>query len=278
MRVRDLYSDVVQTLPEMKNLGDVFTSEYFTGPSIYVIFCDADGKYYVGSTKDTVQRLMKHRALFRSGLHPNKHLVNAYNLYGERRFWFKVIESKQWETTREMLADEKKWIVDLDAVDSGFNKRREPSSNAGIFASEETKMKLSAIVRARLQNPEYREKMASCRRSNSIALKEWYKRNGHPRKGKKENPAATAKRAAALRGRKWTQEMKEAHTARLRANPPPRKNNIEYRLMSPEGVIYEGRDLSNFGRKMGLTKSVVQNLRSVMKGTRTHSGGWVKVI
>jgi len=59
---------------------------------IYKITNLVNDKFYVGSTVNKKVRFRQHRKLLRAGRHHCKHLQAAWNLYGEIKFLFEVIE------------------------------------------------------------------------------------------------------------------------------------------------------------------------------------------
>lgn len=60
--------------------------------SIYQIYCLANGKYYIGSTKKPKTRWNCHKNDLRKGQHHNHILQNCWNKYGEESFEFKIIK------------------------------------------------------------------------------------------------------------------------------------------------------------------------------------------
>jgi hypothetical protein len=59
---------------------------------IYKIENTINSKVYVGSSNNIKVRWRKHKALLRHNKHPNQHLQNAWNKYGEDVFIFSVVE------------------------------------------------------------------------------------------------------------------------------------------------------------------------------------------
>ncbi len=50
---------------------------------VYCISCEADGKQYIGLSKNIMRRLASHFSRLRSGRHSNKHLQSAWTKYGD---------------------------------------------------------------------------------------------------------------------------------------------------------------------------------------------------
>ena len=59
---------------------------------IYKITNIKNGKYYIGSSKDIINRLSKHFSELKSDSHRNKHLQSSYNKYGLDSFKSEIIE------------------------------------------------------------------------------------------------------------------------------------------------------------------------------------------
>lgn len=70
---------------------------------IYMIVNQVNNHRYIGSSINIRTRLWKHRSLLRHQHHENAHLQNAWNKYGEDKFYFTVLEkcSKEERFSRE---------------------------------------------------------------------------------------------------------------------------------------------------------------------------------
>lgn len=161
-------------------------------PGIYKIECLQTGKVYVGSAVSIKARWASHRSDLRGNRHPNKHLQNAWNKYGEQSFAFSVIEECEIE---QLIDREQHWIDSLNACSPEFGMNNSPtaSTTIGFRHSSETKEKLSKIASER-DHTRLRE-LASAMR-------------GKPGHGK-GNP-----------GKKWTDEQRAAASAARRGRTP----------------------------------------------------------
>lgn len=223
---------------------------------IYAIYCDANDKYYIGSSKNIPQRILKHRCFLRNGKHQNPHLQNAYNKYGESRFLVRCLEIIGGEG---LLLAEKRWMDALDCINNGFNIRTEPSSNAGLETSPATKTKLSLAIRQHyIDHPEARDRASkqglSRSKEHSELMKQWHINNRHPRLGKKEKLESTLLRAAKLRGR-------------------PSSTVISYSFVSPKSEVFSGKNINKFCREHGLSNILMGKINSGM--VKQHKG-WTK--
>jgi group I intron endonuclease len=87
---------------------------------IYQIRCNTNGKIYIGSAVNMLARWAGHRRSLQRGAHPNKHLQEAWNSYGEENFEFTVLE---YVTPAFLLRAEQEWIDKSQCADRkiGFN-------------------------------------------------------------------------------------------------------------------------------------------------------------
>ncbi|MGL4426053.1 MAG: GIY-YIG nuclease family protein [Cetobacterium sp.] len=76
---------------------------------IYSIVNLKNKKIYIGSSKHVEGRWSQHHSELRGGYHPNKHLQNSWNKYGEELFSFELME----ETNIESLLSREQSYIDL---------------------------------------------------------------------------------------------------------------------------------------------------------------------
>lgn len=74
---------------------------------IYKILCTTSGKFYIGSSQQLTRRKIYHFNRLRANKHPNPHLQNSYNLYGEQSFLYEVIK---YCTVSDLLQEEQQII------------------------------------------------------------------------------------------------------------------------------------------------------------------------
>lgn len=88
--------------------------------AVYQILCLPTGKIYVGSAVDIWARWGQHRRSLRRGDHPNAHLQQAWDKYGEDQFEFSVLELVD---EADLLQAEQKWIDKTGCAnrEAGFN-------------------------------------------------------------------------------------------------------------------------------------------------------------
>lgn len=106
-------------------------------PGIYKITCAATGKLYFGQSQNVYRRRIEHVSMLRHNQHCNKHLQNAWNLYGEEQFVFSAVVYTE--------------LSELDGIERAlvlFNLQREPGhSNRGMTLSDEHKARIGEANR-----------------------------------------------------------------------------------------------------------------------------------
>ncbi len=103
---------------------------------VYVIYNTISLKFYIGSAVNIRLRFNEHRTYLNKGIHKNKHLQSAWNLYGRGSFEFCLVE----ETLPDKIAllqAEQRWIDSTKACTSGYNIAIVAGSNLGIKHTEE---------------------------------------------------------------------------------------------------------------------------------------------
>ena len=94
--------------------------KFFPVSGVYVIRCLANGRVYVGSSKDLNKRIRQHKSKLKSRGHELPRLQNDWDVYGEELFDF---ESHSFPES-EMRAIECQYIEELGALEhqKGYNK------------------------------------------------------------------------------------------------------------------------------------------------------------
>jgi group I intron endonuclease len=197
---------------------------------IYLIWCFASQKGYVGSAVNLGRRLLKHRCLLRSGRHDNRHLQSAYNAYTEGNFGVYLLEDCKKE---DLLKREQFWIDDYKSSNncSGYNICPVAGSVSRRPVSDEQRKKISDSVKAAFT----------------------------------ENPSPWQIAGKRRVGRKNTQEHIDKVVSAC---------SRPFRLMSPDGHIFEGRNRAEFCREHGLNKS---HICMLINGSVDSARGWKRL-
>jgi group I intron endonuclease len=128
---------------------------------IYKVINKVNGKYYVGSSNDIVERWRDHRRELGDGNHVNDHLQKSWNKYGKESFDFIVIE--RVESKREMLIETEQRYLDVAGLDKDgcYNMNFEAT---GADPSDYVIEKLRAKSLALWKTPDYAQKVSAALR------------------------------------------------------------------------------------------------------------------
>lgn len=131
---------------------------------VYAIRNSANGKTYVGSSKNIAERLRSHLRSLKRGANPARHLQRAWNAHGEQSFSVECLEVVSDVET--LIATEQRWIDLLNASDfnHGYNARPIADRNSGWKMPKSGRERISAALTGRPVSAETREKLS---RSNT---------------------------------------------------------------------------------------------------------------
>ena len=166
-----------------------------SAPGVYRIVNTTNGKCYVGSSKNIKARYRQHKAQVYSGSHHSTKLRNSIRKHGPDNFAFEVVEFCDEHC---LLAKEAHWMATYDAVDNGYNVRRDPSTNKGVVVSPETRAKLSRLHKGRKATDATRAKMSLACKGRDMSEK--VKVSADRRRGKPLPKTTRDKIATALTG------------------------------------------------------------------------------
>lgn len=108
---------------------------------IYKIENIIDGKIYIGSSVNIINRKQKHFWLLKKGIHDNCHLQNSYNKFGKESFIFETLENCNNE---DLINKENYYIHKYKSNNSefGYNLATVNEFRRNTF-NDEVKIKLS---------------------------------------------------------------------------------------------------------------------------------------
>lgn len=103
------------TPKEMAAQASLITYRIPIVAGVYLIYCSANEKGYVGSSLRVQARFTSHRHDLRRGVHDNSHLQKAYAKYGEATLSYLLLEAVPRPTTPEILLErENYYLMQLD--------------------------------------------------------------------------------------------------------------------------------------------------------------------
>ena len=122
---------------------------------VYRIVNNKNGHLYVGSTlKGFNWRKRKHLRELKNQKHHNRHLQNAYNLYGEKHFLFEILETVS--NPKILLRKEQFWTNKLKPQ---YNVMKDIKSHIGVKRSQETRRKISMALTGKHLSDETKKKL-----------------------------------------------------------------------------------------------------------------------
>lgn len=105
--------------------NEVIHGEKIFYKGIYKIENIINDKFYYGSSINIKKRWWEHRKWLRLNQHSNKHLQNAWNLYGEKCFFFSIAE-KMMDASEEEIKNKEQEYLDkyFDGGEICYNKAK----------------------------------------------------------------------------------------------------------------------------------------------------------
>lgn len=170
------------------------------GSGIYAIYCHANGKAYIGSSKRMCARLARHRFDLRNDQHGNQHLQNAWNLYGESEFSMGVVQVCD---AHALLATEQVWLDVWMCAGLAFNRHRRAESPVGTKWTDEEKKAASDRMKA---NPTFKGRKHSDRSRELLSARAKERLSSPERNpffGKSHSEETKARLSAANKGNKY---------------------------------------------------------------------------
>jgi group I intron endonuclease len=214
---------------------------------IYCIENVVNGKIYIGSSVDINHRWKNHQYELNNDIHHSKHLQAAWNKYGEQSFEFKILEIVN--PSKEELLEREQWWIDITRCDIdtyGYNILSNAGRTTGYNHSEESRMKISNYRKGKRHTQQTKDKISSSNMGRTFS-EESRKKISESNLGKKcpKNVELNKSRA-----KTWS-------------------------FVSPDGTIYNIKDLVEFCRENGLTYSL---MTLVYHGKRKSHKGWMKCL
>jgi group I intron endonuclease len=190
---------------------------------IYTIRNTANGKMYVGSALNIVQRKYGHKSRLLKGTHHSSKLQAAWIKHGEQAFVFEVLELV--DSLDRLIEREQHWIDFYCACGvNGYNMRPIAHSSLGVKLSDSAKAKKSAALKGKPLSKEHKAKI-SAGLSGHVLSEETRRKISEAHAGKPKGPFSDetrAKMSAAKAGKKRG-PMSAEHRAILSAAHMGRK-------------------------------------------------------
>lgn len=160
---------------------------------IYQIKHIASGKIYIGSATNIYKRWNFHKETLRNKTHHNGRLQNAWNKYGEEAFEFSIIETC---FIFALIFREQHY---MDALKPFYNIAKVAGSALGVKHTDETRAKMSAIMKGRVMTEEHKRNLSIAGKGR-VFTKEHLENMSKANIGKKRSDADKAKMAERMKG------------------------------------------------------------------------------
>lgn len=121
---------------------------------IYAIVNKNNGKRYIGSSFDIVQRWKRHARLLNTGKHHSTHLQNAWNKYGAVSFDFVILQECP---ECDLIVNEQRYI---DLFNPEYNVSPTAGRTFGVIRSDEYRAKQSKSQSGKVISEETRQKIS----------------------------------------------------------------------------------------------------------------------
>jgi len=232
----------------------------------------SSGQFYVGQTINIKKRWKRHLQELKYGYHHNKHLQNIFNKHGLNYLEFIIVAECNIE---ELDILEQKYLDEYLENPLCLNISKDSTSpTRGRKMSAESSQKKSDWQKAN-RTPEYYKKLGE-------KLKGISRTEEDKQKMRKPKSEETKKKMS-----EYGKNRSEQHRKKISENMLGEKNpNFGKRLgkktefkpkafkvMSPEGIIYEGINLTAFAKEHNLNQSSIINVNN--RKAKSHKG-WTK--
>lgn len=133
---------------------------------VYAIKNKINNKYYIGKSDNIYARWDEHKNELLKGIHNNNHLQRSWNKYSEENFEFFIIE--KCLDSDSAYEREKYWIDYYDSFKNGYNQNSGGKGGFDYKHTEETRVKMSEIQSAKMQDEEYLRKLSLAHKTKPI--------------------------------------------------------------------------------------------------------------
>lgn len=228
---------------------------------IYKIKNKTSNLYYIGSTINLKERLLRHKAALKKNSHHNIYLQRAWNKYGEESFEFEMIMNCKLE---EMI-DWEQAFCDVHKEMYGVYNMSEfvdnPTRGSKRSFSKETRLKMSEAHKGmatgrigQIHSPETKEKISQSSKGRKLTEE-------HRKK-------ISDKRKILLQTRS---DLGFQKGSRINIGRTNLKFQESVKLIDPNGNIVERHGIVNFCKEFNLDQG---NISKLLKGKLNSVKGW----
>ncbi|MDE3023716.1 MAG: GIY-YIG nuclease family protein [Pseudomonadota bacterium] len=261
--------------------------------AIYKIFNKISQKCYVGSTRNLMRRITKHKNELKYGRHHAYKLQQSWDKHGEPAFEFIVLEyiENTQISQEDLFAREQFWIDSLDSYNKGYNsspladsmqgvqkcdiiKEKHKKGREGYKHSEKTKQKIGAAHKGRKKSPEQIEKMREANLGKKYSEETKHKQSLR-RKGKLLGPKSEEhKKALSEAGFKFNENLaKEGKEHYLKSVPKSEEAKANMRGPRPHISATNSEAILKWNQERQ-AQGLPHPLLGRIKGSEGAKKGW----
>ena len=201
---------------------------------IYKIECIKNNKIYVGSAIDTDKRWIKHKCELGKNKHHNRHMQNAYNLYGIESFIFKVIE----ECSLSELIEREQYYLDQIFKDGNtFNICSVVGTRLGCKHSEDSKIKMSNSQKGKILSDDTKKKLSDINKGKKLS-KQSVDKIITSKKGFKHTKETIDKMSKSQKGKIRTQEQKDTISNTLKGRIASQETKLKQSIAQKNRIRF----------------------------------------
>ncbi|HEY0005287.1 MAG TPA: GIY-YIG nuclease family protein [Pyrinomonadaceae bacterium] len=126
---------------------------------IYCIRNSITGERYVGSSVNIEARWLVHKAQLNRRCHHSFKLQAAWNRYGQRTFFFEIIEEIIDKENKTLAQREQHWLDHYDSYRNGYNSN--PIASRPFTLTDEERDLRAELIRYGLYEPKYVQQIKS---------------------------------------------------------------------------------------------------------------------
>lgn len=245
---------------------------------VYQIRNTVTGAIYIGSTGASFrQRWHEHRSALRRGTHGNIYMRRSWAKHGESAFVFEILVTcTHTEDVHECERSWLAWMFEHISPHQRYNRYPDPTGPVGMAITEAARQKL----KSRRPTSESRDRMSVAQRKRfdtQGVSDETRRRMGLASRNRVVSDETRTRQSISLKGRKLGALHRQHLSDASRRSPakqagPHHGSAKPFRLLSPDGDIYEGMSLRYFCTTHNLNYPC---LAKVQNGTRKQWKGWV---
>jgi len=227
-----------------------------------IVNCVNPSEYYIGSAVKFSKRFLKHMSDLKKHIHHNCHLQKIYDEYGLDNLVFEIIEYV--DNKVDIITREQYYI---DTLNPRYNICKIAGSQLGQKRSDETKHKIGKASKGRKHTEETKLKISKAQKNMSEETKH---KMSELRKGIKN---MLGKKHSEKTKRKMSENNAKYWLGKKLSEKTILKKSKSFKLLSPQGQIVEGINISKFCRENNLH---VGNMWQVINNKRKSNKGWTK--